>query len=108
MNYAVIKTGGKQYRVELGTELSVEILEGERGQSVEFGEVLLVSNGGDTVIGSPLVEGAKVTAEILAQHRGEKLIVFKKIRRHGKQRKMGHRQNLTKIRIKEISQAAVE
>ena len=100
--YAVIKTGGKQYRVEPNDILKIEKLDGEAGDKIEFTEVLMVGEDGDTVIGAPLVEGAKVKAEVLEQGRAAKIIVFKKKRRHNYRRKKGHRQHQTVVRISDI------
>jgi large subunit ribosomal protein L21 len=100
--YAVIKTGSKQYRVELGTTLRVEKLDGEKGKSVELTDVLLVADGDDIKIGTPNLAGAKVTAEILGQEKGEKLIVFKFRRRKQYRRKNGHRQQYTALKITDI------
>jgi large subunit ribosomal protein L21 len=100
--YAVIKTGGKQYRVSEGDRLRVEKIAGEKGESVDFGEVLML--GGDKVsIGLPLVSGATVSAEIIGQGLGKKIIVFKMRRRKRYRRKNGHRQPFTELRIKGIS-----
>jgi large subunit ribosomal protein L21 len=100
--YAVIKTGGKQYRVSEGDRLRVERLEGEKGSTVELTEVLMV--GGERVaIGTPLVQGAMVSAEIVAQGLGKKIIVFKMRRRKRYRRKNGHRQPFTELAIKSIS-----
>jgi large subunit ribosomal protein L21 len=100
--YAVIKTGGKQYRVTEGQRLRVEKLEGNPGDTVNFGEVLLV--GGDTPkIGQPLVAGAKVSAEIVDHDRGKKIVVFKFRRRKNYRRKQGHRQPYTELKITGIS-----
>ena len=100
--FAVIKTGGKQYRVSEGQKLRVEKLPGSAGDKITFGEVLLVS--GDTPkIGQPLIKGASVAAEITAQARGEKLIVFKFKRRKNFRRKNGHRQLYTELKITGIS-----
>lgn len=96
--YAVIKTGGKQYRVAEGDTLRVEKLAGDIGSSIDLGEVLMV--GGDSPkLGAPLVDGAKVVAEIIAQDRAKKVIVFKKKRRKNYRRKYGHRQPYTELRI---------
>ena len=101
MAHAVIKTGGKQYRVAEGETIQVEKLAGNPGDKIEFGEVLLFS--GDTPkIGKPLVEGAKVEGEIVSQGRGEKLIVFKFRRRKRYRRKAGHRQSFTAVRITSV------
>jgi large subunit ribosomal protein L21 len=96
--YAVIKTGGKQYRVAADEVLTIEKVAGEAGASVEFTEVLMVG----TKIGKPVVSGAKVVAEVVEQGRGPKVIAFKKRRRKNSRRKRGHRQELTTVRIKEI------
>lgn len=101
--HAVIKTGGKQYRVAEGDVLNVETLAGEAGDTIAFDEVLAIGDGADIKIGTPVVEGAKVEAEILDQTRGEKIIVFKKKRRQGYRRTAGHRQNLTVVRVTGIS-----
>jgi len=101
MAYAVIRTGGKQYRVEPGTLLRVEKLVGEVGATVEFTEVLLA--GGDPVrIGTPLVDGARVRAEIVTQGRDRKVLIFKKKRRKNYRRRRGHRQSITTVRVTEI------
>ncbi|MCK6586057.1 MAG: 50S ribosomal protein L21 [Polyangiaceae bacterium] len=100
--YAVIKTGGKQYRVAEGQKLRVEKLAGNAGDKVTFDEVLLV--GGDTPkIGQPLVKGASVAAEIVGQDRGKKIVVFKFKRRKNYRRKNGHRQPYTELKITGIS-----
>lgn len=100
--YAVIKTGGKQYRVSQGDVLKVEKLNGEVGTSVEIGSVLAVGEGDGIKVGAPTVEGAKVIAEILAQGKNKKVIIFKKRRRKGYTKKQGHRQLFTSIKIQEI------
>lgn len=102
--YAVVKTGGKQYRVAEGELVDVERLGGEVGATVTLEEVLLVSGGGEQEarIGTPLVDQAQVTAEIVEQGLDKKIIVFKKKRRKGYQRKQGHRQMHTTLRIVEI------
>ena len=101
--YAVIQTGGKQHRVSEGDVLSVETIAGNKGDAVVFDQVLMVAREGNIQVGTPLVEGAKVVGEIVAQLRGPKLIVFKKKRRKGYSKKTGHRQPLTRMRIKEIT-----
>ncbi len=101
--YAVIKTGGKQYRVAKDDVLNVERLPGEAGAKVEFTEVLMVGEGASVKVGTPTVSGAKVTAELVEQARGPKLIAFKKRRRKNSRRKKGHRQDLSKVRITKIS-----
>jgi len=99
--FAVIKTGGKQYRVAADDKLKVEKVAGEPGEIIQFGEVLVV--GGDNVtLGRPTVSGASVAAEVLDQGRGPKVIAFKKRRRKNSRRKRGHRQEFTLIRITEI------
>ena len=99
--FAVIKTGGKQYRVAADDKLKVEKVAGEPGEIIQFGEVLVV--GGDNVtLGSPTVSGASVAAEVLDQGRGPKVIAFKRRRRKNSRRKRGHRQEFTLVRITEI------
>lgn len=100
--YAVIKTGGKQYRVAANDTLKVEKVAGEAGAIVEFAEVLMIGGEGDLKVGKPTVSGAKVTAEVVEQGRGKKVIAFKKRRRKNSRRKRGHRQELTTIKIKDI------
>jgi large subunit ribosomal protein L21 len=100
--YAVIETGGKQYRVQQGDVFDVELLAVEEGASVEF-DALVVSNGEELTIGAPLVEGAKVTASVVENLRGKKIYSFKKKRRKGYRRKIGHRQELTKIKVESIT-----
>ena len=100
--YAVIKTGGKQYRVNEGDRLRVEKLEGAVGDTVELAEVLML--GGENVaIGTPLVQGAKVSAQIVGQGLGKKIIVFKMKRRKRYRRKNGHRQPFTELKVMGIS-----
>jgi large subunit ribosomal protein L21 len=101
--YAVIKTGGKQYRVAANDVLEIEKLDGDAGSTLEFTDVLMVGEGESVTIGTPLVAGAKVTAELVAQTRGPKLIAFKKRRRKNSRRKKGHRQDLTRVRITDIT-----
>ncbi|MFA9474705.1 MAG: 50S ribosomal protein L21 [Filomicrobium sp.] len=103
--YAVIKTGGKQYRVAQNDLLTIERLEGEPGASIEFADVLMVGNGEQVKVGAPFVSGAKVTAELVDQARGPKVIAFKKRRRKNSRRKKGHRQHLSLVRITGISGA---
>jgi large subunit ribosomal protein L21 len=100
--YAVIETGGKQYRVEVGTELEVELLDVEPGKTVNFDRVLLVADGDTAAIGQPVVDGAAVSAEVLRQARGEKLISFKYRPKARSRVKKGHRQELTILRISDI------
>ncbi len=100
--YAVIRTGGKQYKVAANDVISVEKLPGEAGETIGFDDVLMVGEGAEATIGTPLVDGARVEATILEQGRGPKVIVFKKQRRKGHRRKKGHRQDLTVLRITDI------
>lgn len=100
--FAVIKTGGKQYRVAANDRLTVEKLAGAAGDIVEFSEVLMVGTGADVAVGAPFVAGALVTAEVVEQARGPKVISFKKRRRQNSRRKKGHRQDLTVVQIAEI------
>ena len=102
--YAVIKSGGKQYRVESGAKLRVEALTAEVGAAVSFDEVLAVGEGDNVKIGTPLVSGAKVKATVLAHGRGEKVKIFKLRRRKHYTRNQGHRQSFTEVRIDDISQ----
>lgn len=100
--YAVIKTGGKQYKVAEGEFLKVEKLEGEVGDSIEFAEVLMVG-GESTKVGAPLVAGATVTAKIAAQGKDKKVLVFKSKRRKDSRKLRGHRQHRTVLKIEKIS-----
>ena len=100
--YAVIKTGGKQYRVSEGDTLRVEKLGGSVGETVEFDEVLMLG-GPKVAVGTPLVGGAKVSARIVAQDRAKKIIVFKYKRRKGYRRKHGHRQPYTELKIESVT-----
>ena len=100
--YAVIETGGKQYRVSAGDTFDVERLETEAGKPHTFDRVLLVANDGKVTVGAPTVAGAKVVADVTQHLRGEKKIAFKMKRRKGYHRTVGHRQELTKIKINEI------
>jgi large subunit ribosomal protein L21 len=102
MMYAVVRTGGKQVKVAPGESVRVEKLDGAVGDSVEFGEVLLIGGEGDVKVGQPLVDGAVVTGEITAQARGPKLRIFKMKRRTGYRRKYGHRQSYTEILVDKI------
>jgi large subunit ribosomal protein L21 len=103
MPYAIIRTGGKQYRVEPGTTLRIPSLPGDAGAAIEFNEVLLGSDGTSVRTGVPSLDGAKVTGEIVKQGRGDKIIVFKFKRRKNYARKQGHRQGFTEVRIKDIT-----
>jgi large subunit ribosomal protein L21 len=102
MMYAVIKTGGKQYRVAADDVLTIEKIAGEAGATVEFGEVLLLGGTDEPKVGTPALSGAKVVAEVVSQGRAAKVIAFKKRRRKNSRRKRGHRQHQTTVRIKEI------
>jgi large subunit ribosomal protein L21 len=97
--YAVVKTGGRQYRVEPGDTIDVERLAGEVGETIELNPVLLVGNGDDITLGTPAVDTARVTAEIVEHKRGKKIVVFKFKRRKNYRRKQGHRQSLTSLKI---------
>lgn len=103
--YAVIKTGGKQYRVSKDDVVTIERVSGDAGAKVEFDQVLMVGSGADVTIGAPVVSGAKVIAELVKQSRGPKLIAFKKRRRKNSRRKKGHRQDLSVVRITDITGA---
>jgi len=100
--YAVIKTGGKQYKVAKDQKLTVEKLDGEPGAKVTFETVLMLGDDEETTTGAPFVEGAKVTAEVVEQKRDKKVIVFKKKRRQNYRRTRGHRQDLTVVKITDI------
>jgi large subunit ribosomal protein L21 len=100
--YAVLETGSKQYRVSAGDTLEVELLPVEAGQPVTFERVLLVNNDGKLAVGSPTVAGATVVADVVKHTRGEKKIAFKMKRRKGFRKTIGHRQELTVVKIKEI------
>ena len=103
--YAVIKTGGKQYRVQPGDLLVVEKLDGEPGAAVAFGEVLMLGDGEAVTVGAPLVEGASVAATLIETRKGEKVKIFKKIRRQGYRRTRGHRQLESVLRVTGITSA---
>lgn len=100
--YAVIRTGGKQYKVAPQEVLQIEKIEGAAGDAVRFADVLMVAGEGEPAVGSPLVAGAAVAAEVVEQGRGPKVLIFKKKRRQNYRRKKGHRQELTTVRILEI------
>ena len=100
--YAIIKTGGKQYRVSEGDVLEVEKLAVEAGEEVVFDQVLTVVNDADVVIGRPLVEGAKVTAKVVEQGKGEKILIFKYKAKANYRKRQGHRQPYTKVEISKI------
>ncbi|KAA3499913.1 MULTISPECIES: 50S ribosomal protein L21 [Rhizobium/Agrobacterium group] len=100
--FAVIKTGGKQYRVAADSVLTIEKLEAEAGATVEFTEVLVIGEGADAAFGAPFVKGAIVKAEVVEHNRGKKVIAFKKRRRQNSKRSRGHRQHHTVVRITDI------
>lgn len=100
--YAVIKTGGKQYQVKEGDILKIEKLNVEEGSTVDFDEILLVSNESGVKVGSPFVEGAKVSAEVLEHGKNRKIVVFKYKAKKGYSKKQGHRQPFTRVRINSI------
>jgi large subunit ribosomal protein L21 len=101
--YAIVKTGGHQYKVAVGDQLNVEKLPVEAGQTVELGEVLMVSDDERVTVGTPFVAGATVTATVVNQHRGDKIVVFKYKPKKRYRRKMGHRQDLTRLAIDAIT-----
>jgi large subunit ribosomal protein L21 len=103
--FAVIKTGGKQYKVAKNDVIEVEKLEAEAGSTISLDEVLMVGEGDAVTVGAPRVAGAKVTAEVVEQTRGDTIIVFKKKRRQNYRRKNGHRQHVTVLKITDISAA---
>lgn len=101
--YAIVDIAGQQFKVEKGQEVFVHRLDGDEGASMEFDKVLLVDNGGKVSIGTPVVEGAKISAKILSHERADKIIVGKKKRRKGYQKASGHRQDLSKVLIESIT-----
>ena len=103
MSYAIIRTGGKQFRVESGKKYRIPTVVGEAGGSIEFNDVLLGSDGENVKTGIPLLSGARVTGEILKHGLGDKIIVFKMKRRKNYAKKQGHRQGFTEVRIKDIA-----
>lgn len=100
--FAIIETGGKQYKVEKGTTLEIEKLPEEAGKTISFDQVLLTSDGKSTKVGAPYVKGAKVSGKVVEQTRGEKIIVFKKKSKKRYEKKQGHRQDLTIVEITEV------
>jgi large subunit ribosomal protein L21 len=106
MAYAIIKTGGRQFRVAEGDTIDVDLLEVDPGKTATFGEVLMFADGKDVTQGKPLISGAKVTAEVLEQRKDKKVIAFKYKRRKGYHRTVGHRRKLTRVKIKSISVGA--
>jgi large subunit ribosomal protein L21 len=106
--YAVIRTGGKQYKVAANDVIKVERLAGEAGETVHFAEVLMVGEGADATVGTPLVAGASVAATLMEHIKDDKVLVFKKKRRHNYRRKRGHRQGLSVLKVTEIVTGAKE
>ena len=106
MAYAIIKTGGRQYRVAEGDTVDVDLLDVEPGKTATFGEVLFHADGKHVTHGDPLISGAKVTGEIVEQRKDKKVIAFKYKRRKGYHRTVGHRRKLTRVKIKSISLGA--
>ena len=102
MTFAVINTGGKQYKVSANDKLRIEKLPQEEGKSIEFKEVLLINNNQDMELGSPLIEGAKVEGKIVKQTKNKTVLIFKKRRRHNSRRKNGHRQKMSVVQITKI------
>jgi len=100
--YAVFKSGGKQFRAEPGARLKVPSLKAEEGETVTFEEVLLTGDGDEVKVGSPVVDGASVKAEVVGHGRTRKIVVFKRKRRKGYRRKQGHRQGFTEIQVNDI------
>lgn len=105
MAYAIIRTGGRQFRVAEGDTLDVDLLDVEAGKTATFGDVLMFADGKDVSHGNPLISGAKVTAEVVEQRKDKKVVAFKYKRRKGYHRTVGHRRKLTRVRIKSISLA---
>lgn len=101
--YAVIKTGGKQHKVSEGEMITVEKIQGNKGDEIVFSEVLMVADEGNIRVGTPLLEDARVVGEIMSQTKGTKINVFRMKRRKGYHKKTGHRQQLTSMKIKKIS-----
>ena len=102
MTFAVINTGGKQYKVTANDKLRIERLPEQEGKSVEFNEVLMINNNQEMELGAPLIEGAKVEAKILKQTRNKTVLIFKKRRRQNSRRKNGHRQHVSVVQITKI------
>jgi large subunit ribosomal protein L21 len=103
MSYAIFRSGGKQFRAEKGSSLRLPSLPGDAGATVEFNEVLLGSDGNKVKVGVPTLKGASVTAEIVKQGLGDKIVIFKFKRRKNYARKQGHRQGYTEVRIRDIT-----
>jgi large subunit ribosomal protein L21 len=103
MAYAIIKTGGRQFRVAEGDTLDVDLVDVEAGKTATFGDVLMFADGKDVSHGNPLISGAKVTAEVVEQRKDKKVVAFKYKRRKGYHRTVGHRRKLTRVKIKSLS-----
>jgi len=103
MAYAIIRTGGKQFRAEAGKTIRIPTLVGDAGSKITFDDVILGSDGDKTHVGAPAIKGAHVTAEIVKHGKGEKIVVFKQKRRKNYAKKQGHRQAFTEVRIKDIA-----
>lgn len=103
MTYAIIRTGGKQYRAEAGKTIRIPTLPGDAGSKITFDDVILGSDGDKTHVGAPALKGAHVTAEIVKHGKGDKIVVFKMKRRKNYAKKQGHRQKFTEVRIKDIA-----
>jgi len=101
--YAIIRTGGKQFKISPGDTIKVEKITGEKGETVEMKDVLFFAEGEKVLTGQPVLSNVKVVGEILGQHRAKKVIIFKKKRRKGYDKKTGHRQSFTSLKIKEIN-----
>lgn len=106
MTYAIIKTGGRQYRVAEGDTIDVDLVDVEAGKTATFGDVLMYADGKNLTHGDPLISGAKVTAEVVEQRKDKKVIAFKFRRRKGYHRTVGHRRKLTRVKIKSINAGA--
>jgi large subunit ribosomal protein L21 len=108
MPYAIIKTGGRQYRVAEGDTIDVDLLDVDAGKQATFGEVLMYADGDKLTHGDPLISGAKVTVEVVEQRKDKKLIAFKFKRRKGYHRTVGHRRKLTRVKIKSINSSGAK
>ena len=106
MAYAIIRTGGRQFRVAEGDTIDVDVLDVEAGKTATFGDVLMFADGKNVTHGDPLISGAKVTAEVVEQRKDKKVVAFKYKRRKGYHRTVGHRRKLTRVKIKSISMGA--
>ena len=103
MAYAIINTGGRQYRIAEGDTIDVDLLDVDPGKTATFGEVLMFADGKNVMHGNPLISGAKVTAEVVEQRKDKKVIAFKYKRRKGYHRTVGHRRKLTRVKIKSVT-----